>query len=282
MKQHTQLVLRQMSQKFLEQFDGNLEDADASAFQVYASASRSFQEARELLPRVKSARGNFPVVGIGAFDGLAQPSTDRKPAKSHLAKTTDLMFRVFVLRCPTSVRVRLAQLVVDTLLVFVLISACCVDKLDIVHQNVPTKVPVTAFSPGERAFGTYALGCAVFDAPVLWCNCRGNRTKSQDENDIEDFVAFSIKSLEGFAILDGGATETVSGFMSIQHEADQYEDIHVRWRRNGGGKNEHLHHTLSSSKEFWNQHLFSSAWTCYVSTGWWSSTTTTIVSTVTS
>ena len=49
---------------------------------MYASASRSFQEARELVARVKSARSYFPVVGIGAFDGLAQPSTDRKPAKS--------------------------------------------------------------------------------------------------------------------------------------------------------------------------------------------------------
>ena len=48
---------------------------------MYASASRSFQEARELLTRVKSARGYFPV-GIGAFDGLAQAPTDRKPAKS--------------------------------------------------------------------------------------------------------------------------------------------------------------------------------------------------------
>ena len=47
-----------------------------------ASASRSIQEARELLARVKSARGYFPVAGIGAFDGLAQPSTDRKPVKS--------------------------------------------------------------------------------------------------------------------------------------------------------------------------------------------------------
>ena len=35
--------------------------------QVYTSASRSFQEARELLARVKSARGYFLVVGIGAF-----------------------------------------------------------------------------------------------------------------------------------------------------------------------------------------------------------------------
>ena len=96
--------------ELLEQFECNLEDVDASASHVYASASRSFQEARELLSRVKSTRGYLPVVGNGAFDGLAQPSTDRKPAKSrgkgkkgrkvepwytwHLAKTTDLTFRV--------------------------------------------------------------------------------------------------------------------------------------------------------------------------------------------
>ena len=47
--------------------------------------------------------------------------------------------------------------------------------------------------------------------------------QDQDEDDIEDFVAFSIKSLEGFAILDGGTTKTVSGFMSAQPVADQYE-----------------------------------------------------------
>ena len=58
------------------EFDGNLEDADASASKVCASASRSFLEARELLSLVTSARDN--VVGIGAFDGLAQPSTYRK------------------------------------------------------------------------------------------------------------------------------------------------------------------------------------------------------------
>ena len=152
--------------ELLEQFDGHLEDADAPASQVYASASRSFQEERELLSRVKSARGYFPVFGIGAFDGLAQPSTDRKPAKSrgkgkkgkrkrksvsqkrwktdkpghtwHFAKITELTCRV---SSSGSVRLMLAQLVVDhiTLLVIVLISACCVDWLDIVLQNVPTK-----------------------------------------------------------------------------------------------------------------------------------------------
>ena len=67
--------------ELLEQFEGCLEDADASVSHVYALASRSFHEARELLARVKSARGYFPVVGIGAFDGLAQPSSDRKPCK---------------------------------------------------------------------------------------------------------------------------------------------------------------------------------------------------------
>ena len=51
--------------------------------------------------------------------------------------------------------------------------------------------------------------------------------QDQDENDIEDFVAFSIKGLEGFAILDGGATKTVSGFRSIQPVADQYEDTTI-------------------------------------------------------
>ena len=54
--------------ELLEQFDGNLGDADASASQVYASASRSFQEARELLARVKECRRLFfCCFGIGAF-----------------------------------------------------------------------------------------------------------------------------------------------------------------------------------------------------------------------
>ena len=144
--------------ELLEQFDGNLEDADASASQVYA---------RELLSRVKSFRGYFLVFEIGAFDGLAQPSTDRKPAQSRgkgkkgkrkgksssqTGGTSTIFGALGILpkpqtprsksRPPMSKKGPLAQLVVDhiTLFVFVLISsACCVDKLDIVHQNVPTK-----------------------------------------------------------------------------------------------------------------------------------------------
>ena len=68
--------------ELLEQFDGNLEDAEASAAQVFATASFSLQEARELLSRVTSARGYYPVVGIGAITGLAQATSDRKLAKS--------------------------------------------------------------------------------------------------------------------------------------------------------------------------------------------------------
>ena len=77
-------------------------------------------------------------------------------------------------------------------------------------------------SPGKRAFGTYALGCAVFDVPCYGATVEETE-KEQDESDIGDFVAFSIKSLEGFAILAGGATKTVSGFLSVQQVADQYE-----------------------------------------------------------
>ena len=49
----------------------------------------------------------------------------------------------------------------------------------------------------------------------------------QDANVIEDFVAISIKSLERFVFLDGGATKTFSGFMSVQPVAVQYEDTTI-------------------------------------------------------
>ena len=212
--------------ELLEQFDGKLEDADVSASQVCVSASRSFQEERELLSRVKSARGYFPVVGIGAFDGshpligslqslVAQARRARgkgnplrrrvesRQTRVHLASCQNHRphVRSLVLRCPRSVRMGLAQLEVDhiTLLVFVLMSACYVDKLDIVHQNVPTKE--------KRLHSHLANGHLV---PMLWdVQCSMPRVMVQleeteqdrDESDIEDFVAFSIRSLEGFTIL---------------------------------------------------------------------------------
>ena len=88
-----------------------------------------------------------------------------------------------VLRCPRSVRQKRMCLVVGhiTLLVFVLISACCVGRWDIVLQNVPTKE--------KRRTVFQDLDCAVFDSP-----CYGTAVEEieqdQDEGNIEDFCGF--------------------------------------------------------------------------------------------
>ena len=92
----------------------------------------------------------------------------------------------------------------------------------------PNKRKATAFSAGKRAFGTYALDCAVFDA-ICYGATVEETEEDQDENDIEDFVAFSTESLvwKGVPIFDGGATKTASRFMSVQPVADQYEDTTI-------------------------------------------------------
>ena len=51
----------------VEQFGGDVDDAEAFAFEQASSAARSFQEARRLLSEVRGARGYFPVVGIAAL-----------------------------------------------------------------------------------------------------------------------------------------------------------------------------------------------------------------------
>ena len=89
-------------------------------------------------------------------------------------------------------------------------------------SECPNKGQATAFSPGKRTFGTHALGCAVFDSPCYGATVE-EIEQDPNEEDGEHFVAFSIKSLELFAILDGGATKAVSGFMSVQPVSDQYE-----------------------------------------------------------
>ena len=235
--------------ELLEQFDGNLEDADASASQVYASASRSFQEARGLLARVKSARGYFHVVGIGAFDGLAQPSTDRKPVKSRGKGKTDkrkgksssqkggkptslgtpgILPKTLSSRVESrppmskSVRLKLVQLVVDhiVLLVFVLVSACCVDKWDIVLQNVPTKGN-RLLSHQENVHLVPMLRVVQCPIPSVMVQLSKKSIKTRTTS--KTLLRFQSRVWKGFAILDGGATKTVSGFMSVQRVADQYE-----------------------------------------------------------
>ena len=110
----------------------------------------------------------------------------------------------------------------------------------------PTEAGATRGGPHHAPRLRLDLGCAVFGSPCYGATVE-EIEQDQDEEDIEDFVAFSIKSLEGFAILDGGATKTVSGFVSVQPVADQCEgttiettDVGFRWWRNGGSKHENL------------------------------------------
>ena len=74
-----------------------------------------------------------------------------------------------------------------TLLVSVLISAC--RQVGHSASECPNKEKPTAFSSGKRAFGTYALGCAVFDSQCYGANVE-EIGQDQDEEDIEDFAAF--------------------------------------------------------------------------------------------
>ena len=137
------------------------------------------------------------------------------------------------------------------LFVFVPISACCVDQWVIVLQNVPTKGKRLPFRMENVRLVLVFWVVQCSDSPCYGATVE-EVEQDQDEEDIEDFVAFSIKSFEGFAILVRGATKTVSGFMSVQPVADQYEGttiettnvgIHVRWWRNGGSKHENLYTT---------------------------------------
>ena len=59
-------------------------------------------------------------------------------------------------------------------------------------SECPNKWKVTACSSGKRAFATYALGCAVFDSPCYGASVE-EIEHDQDEEDIEDFVAFSTR-----------------------------------------------------------------------------------------
>ena len=233
--------------ELLEQFDGNL-DADASASQVYAPASRSFQEARELLLScVQSGRGYFPVVGIGARDGLAQPSTDRKPAKlrgngkksKRNGKTSSYKVECFqalvtwsLAKTPTS-RPEPRPLMSKKRPTETgttrggphqaprVSPDRCILCGQVGHRasECPNIKKSTSLSPCKFTFGNHAQGCAVFDA--TWYGTTVEETEEDhNPNDIADCVAFS-RVWKGFSILDGRATKTVSGCTSVQPMVNQ-------------------------------------------------------------
>ena len=78
----------------LEEQFGSLEAAEAYAVTEFKNASsdmknatRTFMEAKDLVSRVKHARGYFPVVGVGAFDGF-QTITPRGSRQTGAGKGT--------------------------------------------------------------------------------------------------------------------------------------------------------------------------------------------------
>ena len=225
--------------EFLEQFDGNLEDTGASASQVYASASRSFQEAHEFLSRVKIARGYFLVAGTGAFDGLAQPSTDGQNAKScgkgkkgkRRGKSSSQKGGK-----PTSL---------GTPGILPKPQTSRFESRPPMSKKRPTEAGATRggahhaprLRPDQcmlcRQVGHclfiwkmcvwhLCTGLCSVRFSVLWCNCRRNRTRSRRGGYRRLCCVFNQESA-GFGILDSGATKTVSGFMSVQPVADQYK-----------------------------------------------------------
>ena len=168
----------------LEQFDGNLEDADASASEVYVCISTSqfsfgacsAANLQSIVAWARRARGRETLLRteVESFQTLVHLVS----CQNHRPHVQSLVHR-----CARSVLPKLAQLVVDhtTLLGFVLISACCVAMLGIVHQNVPTKEQRLQFSPGKRALGTHALGCAMCDAMCHGAKVQKNGRKTRQK-----------------------------------------------------------------------------------------------------
>ena len=247
MKQQAQLALRQMIQKFLNSLMATWKTLMRPHLKCTRQQVEVFKKYVSfcLVSRVPEAI--FLVVGVGAFDGLAQPSNDRKPAKSRDKgkkgkrkgksslqkgrKPTNLG-TPGILPKPRTSRSESRSPMSKKRSTEVGASRGgphhaprlrpdqCMLCRQVRHRasECPKKGKTTACSPGNRAFDTHALGCAVFDAPCFGATFEENQ-QDQDEMTSMIFVAFSLKSLEVFAILDGGATKTVSGLMNIQPAA---------------------------------------------------------------
>ena len=129
--------------------------------------------------------GKFP--NLGTFGVLPKPSTSRSESRPPLSKQRPSEAGATRGGPSHALRLCLDQ---------------CMQCRHVGHRatEMSQHRKTTAFSTGRRAYDTYALGCAVFDA-MCYGAAVEETEQDKDENGIEDFVAFSIKSLEGFAIL---------------------------------------------------------------------------------
>ena len=126
---------------------------------------------QSLAGRARRARG---------MDILLRTRVDSCQTSVHLESCLNHRFYAqnLVHRCPRSVRQKLAHPVM--LLGFVLISACCVAKLGIVHQNVPTKEKRLILTWQPCMWYLRSVLCCV-RCHVLRCNGRENRRRSRPE-----------------------------------------------------------------------------------------------------
>ena len=227
--QHTQWVLRQMTQNFLNNLMTTWKtlthphlicmNQQVAIFKKHVSFC--------LLSRVPEA------ISCCWHLCWAQPASDRKPAPARgkgkkkgkdffaqrwkvskpwnnwsLAKTTHLTCRVSSTDCQKKRPTETSTIRGGPHHAPRLRPDQCMLCRQVGHRASEClhKEKATSRSPGKRAFGTHALGCAVFGAMCYGATV-DDTEEEQDANDIENFIAFSIESLEGFATPVGGAHE---------------------------------------------------------------------------
>ena len=154
----------------------------------------------------------FLLLVLVLFDGLAQPSTDRKPVKSRgkdkraigkenplLRKVENRQVWVHLAFCQKTQSLRVESRPPMSKKRPTEVGATCggphhAPRLrpdqcmlcrEVGHRasECPNKGKPTAFSPGKRAFGTYALGCAVFYSP-----CCGATVEEIEQDQDEDNI----------------------------------------------------------------------------------------------
>lgn len=237
---------------FEEQF-GSMEDAEAHVAETYATAARTFQEAKEWVNKLRTARGYFPVVGIAAYDELptataargrgtprgrgaagrggGPPPTGRgrgrapggRGSSTSSAPSRNPAIPAPAKRRPTgdggAVRGGPAhgpRQNIDR-------DACflCGQKGHMARE-CPNRGSTGTADQRKRAFGSYALAgfadAETFDEPeVIECDLA---FVGAAEDDIDGYVAFNIEEYPGIGILDGGATRTCGGPRAVQGLVD--------------------------------------------------------------
>ena len=237
---------------------GEEEDAqEAEVAEAYASASRTFAEAKDLLAKVRAARGYFPVVGVGVWDddmkgkgkgkgqptgkgkSVGRPQTGRGRGGGRAApppaklRTTEGGFG----RGRGAARGgrhhagrggKPSSLSPDQ----------CLLCRQFGHRaaDCPNSSSQSTSSGAKRAFGSF-VGMMRAEPTESATTKEGEEEKtdreaeeeaydewhaetSQLEDTEEALVCFDMATLEGLGLIDGGATRTVGSVEEVQKLVD--------------------------------------------------------------